>query len=157
MRSVVVGVRDRHSVATLVWAADIAAAHEASVVAVHAYVPAPPVPELGGAVDDRPWLEDLLDREWCRPLRVRGVPYRAEVLAGSVAAVLRRVALRDEASLLVVGRGRTTRRWRPRSTARHLTDSAPCPVAVVPGLGEAVPTWLLPSVRTPGSPRARTA
>jgi nucleotide-binding universal stress UspA family protein len=141
---VVVGVRDRRSLPTLVWAADAAAARGGEVVAVHAYPPPVVTPELGfdmWPIDDGPWLQDLVDREWCRALRVRGVPYRVEVVAGPGPAALRQVAAREHAALLVVGRARR-HRWYRRPMARLLADACPCPVAVVPAVGEAVPSWL---------------
>jgi nucleotide-binding universal stress UspA family protein len=142
---VVVGVRDRRSLPTLVWAADEAVARGGEVVAVHAYPAAVPVPELGlaGRPDDGPWLTELVDQEWCRALRVRGVPYRVAVGAGPTPAVLCHVATREHAALLVVGRGRR-RRWPVKRLARLLVDASPCPVAVVPAVDEAVPSWLFP-------------
>ena len=154
MRSiVVVGVRDRRSLPTLAWAADEAEARGGEVVAVHAYPPPLPAPELGlvPVPDDGPWLRDLVDREWCEVLRVRAVPYRIVVAPGPVPAVLRHVAEDVGASLLVVGRG-TPRRLR-RPTARVLAGASPCPVTVVPAVGEAVPGWLFSAsslTRTPG-------
>lgn len=141
---VVVGVKDRRSLPTLVWAADEAAGRGGEVVVVHAY-PHPVVAwEYGHVVvdDDREWLTQLVDEEWCRALRVRGVPYRVVVAPGPAPAVLRLVAAREQASVLVVGR-RPHRRFRPvRPIARLLADRSPCPVAVVPGVGEAIPSWL---------------
>jgi nucleotide-binding universal stress UspA family protein len=148
---IVVGVRDRRSLPTLVWAADDAAARGGEVVAVHAYPPPVAVPELGFdpcPVDDGPWLHDLVDQEWCPALRVRGVPYRVVVMAGPAPAVLREVAAHEHAALLVVGRGRR-RRWLRRPMARLLADASPCPVAVVPAMGEAVPSWLFPVASLP--------
>jgi nucleotide-binding universal stress UspA family protein len=140
---VVVGVRDRRSLPTLAWAADEAANRGGEVVVVHAYPPAMPVPDLAimPLPDDGPWLAELADREWCRVLRVRCVPYRVVAVPGPVPAVLRHVAVDVQAALLVVGRGKH-RRWPVKSTSRLLADASPCPVVVVPGLGEAVPSWL---------------
>lgn len=132
MRTIVVGLGDSGSPGALSWAARIAAGEGARLVVVHAYVPEPAVPELGWRPDpdERLWRYDQVER-WCEPLRGGIVRYRTDVLPGPAAAVLERVVRRDQADLLVVGRGRPRRRFtKPLGSA--LAATCPCPVAVVP-------------------------
>ncbi|MGI8609108.1 MAG: universal stress protein [Candidatus Dormibacteria bacterium] len=109
---IVVGVDgSEHSAAALLWAIDLAKAVRAEIVAVFAvthsdftfssYVPAPQ-PDL-----DPQWqaeMTQLLEDEWCAPLRDAGVTHRALMEDGRPARVIAAVADRVDADLVVVGR-----------------------------------------------------
>ena len=99
------------SEAAMQWCIEAAPDLHAEVVAVYALppvvsiVPMPmpgPVPLAYGEE-----MRELMVREldgWCKPLDAAGVPYRTEVMDGSPADVLMRVADEIDAAMIVVGR-----------------------------------------------------
>ncbi len=87
------------------WAAEVAAAVGAEVVAVHVMGM---LEDLGDgtkvpAESVRDEVAVRLETEWCQPLRDRGVAFRGEIVPGNPVGVLLDVADRDDADLIVVG------------------------------------------------------
>lgn len=92
------------------WCAEMAPLLDAEVVAVHAL---PPVvymlPTTPGAIP--PVYDDTVRQEltraldgWCAPLREADAEFRSEVVEGSPAEAIMRVADKVDADLIVVGR-----------------------------------------------------
>lgn len=116
-RRIVVGVDGTHSSRqALEWAARLAAATSAELVAVHAvevpgFVAAGVTISGAHASEDvllawkgwRAEREHVLDHEWCETLRLERIPYRAMLVEGDASALLR-VANREDADGIVVGR-----------------------------------------------------
>jgi nucleotide-binding universal stress UspA family protein len=100
------------SARALEWAATLARDLRADIVAVHVlpHVLPPPSPMFVMDYDEereRKVLEQLLEDEWCRPLRLLELPYRAFCEIGSPADVIMKIADRENADLIVVAsRGR---------------------------------------------------
>jgi nucleotide-binding universal stress UspA family protein len=89
----------------LAWAASIAAACGAEVVAVHCLglLFHPTAGELEPAQPHRDEIRALLDGEWTASLDGAGVPHRTELRDGSPVSVLLAVADDVDADLVVVG------------------------------------------------------
>jgi nucleotide-binding universal stress UspA family protein len=136
LERIVVGVDgSANSRTALSWAAGMATATGAEVVAVHAvglleHLARPGSGSEAAADDLRARFED----EWCEPLAGAGVPARRALRDGSPVAVLLAVADEEGADLIVVGSrgvggfpelllGRTS-----TQVAQH----ARCPVLIVP-------------------------
>jgi nucleotide-binding universal stress UspA family protein len=134
-RTILVGVDGSEGAARAVaWAADLAAALEADVVAVHAFeqaaqkLPAPRYLTLRTAA------ERALDRKWCDPLRRASVSYRPLVVDGDARSVLMEASEVERSGLVVVGsRGLgALSAVLLGSVANHLVQRSPVPVVVVP-------------------------
>lgn len=119
------------------WAADLAAALGASVVAVHAYSP---LENLGAAEPPLDFHQLRLDAEarlhdeWCAPLATAGVPFRSYLAEDEAVAALLTAAVEEDADLLVIG-SHGASGWRERflgRTASGLPERAGIPVVVVP-------------------------
>ena len=106
IKRIVVGIDgSRGSELAVRWAADLAGALGAEVVAVHSM----------GLLEDRgdgtkvpaETVRDevalTLETEWCEPLRDAGVAFHAELVPGNPVAVLLDVADREAVDLIVVG------------------------------------------------------
>jgi nucleotide-binding universal stress UspA family protein len=142
MRRILVGVDgSAGSAAALRWAARLALAAGAEVVAVHVLDPsAEDVRPLGlprailNEADWREAVQDELDATWCEPLARAGVPYHTRVVEGQPGPSLAEAAAREQADLVVTGhRGLSGLAELVRgSVSGYLTHHAPCPVAVVP-------------------------
>src|SRR5882672_12052875 len=121
------------SQAAVHWASGLAFACQADVHAVYAWSPdqselAPPI-----ARSEHRQAEARL-KEWCRPLRRAGLPYKAEAVEGEPATVLRDQAERIDADLVVIG---SRRPHGPLvaglgAVTHELVHRLPIPVAVVP-------------------------
>lgn len=113
----------------LTWAIDLADATGSELVAVHA-----PGTGAAGAVLER--AERAL-KEWCAPIRERGIAHQQRVEGGEARTALERVADETDAALLVVG----ARGLGPiqglllGSVAGYVVRYARRPIAVVPGPG----------------------
>lgn len=145
MGPLVVGVRGPGSLATVAWAADRAHSHGVEVIAVHVMEPPTEMPESWMAAwpcDDPGWTAETLRNDWCDVLRVRGVSFRPQVMAGGVIPTLCAVAARESASILVVGR---PHRRTFRFVAARLVREAPCSVVFVAGFDKLRPAPLVPS------------
>jgi nucleotide-binding universal stress UspA family protein len=139
---IVVGVDGSESAGRAVaWCAAIAPRLDAEVVAVHAVEePVYPVPTLAYVAvpplsdEARAELLQLLEDEWCAPLRDAGVRYRAELVDGPPASALTQIADDESADLLVTGRrGRGGfAELMLGSTSHHLTHHAGRPLVIVP-------------------------
>lgn len=121
----------------LEWAAELAAATGASVVAVHAVGllermgPSGHRQPAAGHLEE---IERMLREDWCEVLRRRGVDYSAELAYGPPADVLLAAAERTGAGLVVVGSrgtGRTPSGGLGSSSLRVARESD-VPVVVVP-------------------------
>ena len=123
------------------WCATYAARTGVTVVAVHAiempvygssmspYVPIPyPTPE------QRLELEDVVARDWCKPLADAGVPFRVVLTEGPAARSISDAAAREDAGLVVVGRrGRNAfTEFLLGSTSRSLSHHVTRPLVIVP-------------------------
>jgi nucleotide-binding universal stress UspA family protein len=113
-QTIVVGADGSHESARAVqWCADHATSFGAEVVVVHAVdiTPYALYAEFGfGAMpvlpspEDRDEVRDTVARDWCKPLADAGVDHRVVVVDGNAAAVLKLIADREDATLVVVGR-----------------------------------------------------
>jgi len=84
--------------------------------------------------DDRAQLEDVITREWCKPLASAGVRFRVELKDGSAAAVLLHAADEEDADLVVTGR-RGRRGFAELllgSTSHQVSHHLTRPVLIVP-------------------------
>jgi nucleotide-binding universal stress UspA family protein len=124
----------------LVWTIALARVLGAEVIPVYAlerpfvaYYPlavAPPVELLQGWQEE---VRNIVEDEWCRPLKESGLPYRPVVEEGRPATVIAQVAEREGAGLVVVGRrGRgMVARLMLGSVSHELTTNCTVPVTVV--------------------------
>lgn len=119
------------------FAAELAVASGAAVVAVHVFEPLHWLGRVAPPVDFHSLKETVaarLDAEWCAPLRDAGVAFSARVVEGSPTEALAAVADEVDAALVVVGvRGQTiVRELVSGSTALELPHAARRPVVLVP-------------------------
>ena len=132
--TIVVGVNEEDSSAVR-WAGERASELGAQVVAVFAVRPitefvltVPPFsPQLV------PRVAEMLEREWCEPLRAAGVSYRSYVVEDDPASGLVAVAEREHADMLVLGarsRGGIADRLLGSVTYK-VAHRAHCPVVIV--------------------------
>jgi nucleotide-binding universal stress UspA family protein len=140
IRTILVGVDgSAGAAAALRWAAAIARATGAEVVAVHVYegpgttplAPYPMVPDLKAwATAERHAFEQV----WCAPLREAGVASRAVFRVGHAGPALVQAATEFGADLAVTGRRglNTIAELVAGSVSQHLVHRAGCPVVVVP-------------------------
>ena len=137
---VVVGVDgSADGAAAVEWAAGLAVATGAEVVAVHALGlldhlgPGPPVP----AQPHRDEIRAAFEREWCAALDRAAGQGRRLVRDGSPVDVLLAAAEEEGADLIVVG-SRGVGAYPELllgSTSTQLAQRARCPVVIVPGPG----------------------
>lgn len=121
--------------AVLRYAADLAAVSDGEVLVVHA------VPEISEAtmmtiLDDCGEVELRADRAEERLAAMTAtidVPYQVEVKTGDVAAIMRRLAKRWRADVVVAGRGRRTNLRQLGPNISDIIVRAPCPVIAYPG------------------------
>ena len=144
IRRIVVGVDGSpHAAHALSWAAQLALALDAEVVAVHAVDPrlfVPVIQALGPPAPpavDREWYDEVRDafeKDWVSPLRAAGVHYRTRMIDGTPALALVDAAVAEDADLLVVGsRGRGGFAGLVLgSVSTHVVHHAHRPVVVVP-------------------------
>lgn len=124
-----------NAVAALRWAATVGGALGAEVVAVHALGL---LTRIGGETVSsqahRDEIRDRLQAEWCGPLAVSGVAYRAELVDGNPVTALLAEAERTGADVIVVGRRGhgAPPGLELGSTSRQLVEHAACTVVVVP-------------------------
>ena len=119
IRRIVVGVDGSEGAeAALRWAIGVARQNGAEIVAVHAFEVPAQVPHMvgfgpvyTGPIEDPDWWDRLRQdtertfrERWCAPLAEAALPHQAIQDAGRAAAVIRAVAERTHADLIVVGR-----------------------------------------------------
>lgn len=137
MGPIVVGMDgSESSAAALEWAARLAKAFGAEVIAVHALPFATEVvqdcPPLG-LTDWRAILKRKLNGSWSDPLRRAEVPYRVRLVHRSPGAAILEVAEEAGADLVVVGsRHHRHGHLAGGSLSHHLVRRASCPVVTVP-------------------------
>lgn len=113
------------------WVAELADRLAAEVTAVHVLGmlermgPTGRVPVEG----HEEAIEELFTRQWCAPLH--GVAHRCRIEFGSPLQVLLEMARREQADLVVVGRGNTSDLVMG-STSEGLVQRCPVPTVVVP-------------------------
>jgi nucleotide-binding universal stress UspA family protein len=121
------------------WCATYAGPLDAEVIAVHVldavvYIGDSnlPMPPLSPA--QRGDIQDLVTREWCKPLADAGIPHRVLLMDGSPAFAIMQAAQTDNADLVVTGR-----RGRGGfaalllgSTSNQLTHHLDRPLVIVP-------------------------
>jgi nucleotide-binding universal stress UspA family protein len=126
-----------HAAHALEWAAELAVALGAEVVAVHALGMLGHVGTATTALPSQEHREEvlaLLENEWSLPLRSWGVPHRCLLVEGNPVMALMAVADEEDVDLVVVG----TRGaggfpgLRLGSTSHQLLQHLKRPVAVVP-------------------------
>ena len=120
----------------LAWAASLAAACGAEVVAVHCLglLFHPTATDLEPAQPHRDEIRALLEGAWTAPLREAGVEHRGELRDGSPVTVLLAVADDVDADLVVVG-SRGVGGFAGLllgSTSTQLAQHSPRPVLIVP-------------------------
>lgn len=126
----------------LEWAIELAAPTGAEVAVVHAaglltrFGDGPLVPAHAHMTE----LQERLEREWCAPLALAGVPYRAILADGAPVLALLAAAEREQADVIVVGsRGEGGfAELRLGSTSQQLAEHADRPVLIVPSSREAL-------------------
>jgi nucleotide-binding universal stress UspA family protein len=137
IRRIVVGTDGSENARRAVaWAAALAAACGADVVAVHSLglLFHPTAAPLEPAQPHRDEIRSLLEGEWTAGLRTAGVAHRSELRDGSPVHVLLAVAAEVDADLLVVGSrgGGGFPGLLLGSTSSQLSQHADRPVVVVP-------------------------
>ena len=109
IKRIVVGLDGSdEAAAALNWAIRKAAGMGSEITAVYGinipvYFPEPPLP----IQFDETWRAEIraeFENEWCKPLKVSGLPYRALMEDGRPASVIAAVAEREDAHIIVVGR-----------------------------------------------------
>ena len=140
-RTIVLGVDDSAGASRATeWCARLARDVGAHVVVVHAietsiaspFDPYLVYPDL--SPDRLVELEDVIARDWCKPLADAGVPFRIRLPKGSPATELVSSAKRENADMIVIGRrgrGAITEAVLG-STSRSLTHRADRPLVIVP-------------------------
>jgi nucleotide-binding universal stress UspA family protein len=115
VKRIVVGLDGSEGAArALEWAMGLARDEGAEIIAVYALGPVEDFARgAGNAVaaglgmtQDGPWRDRLrqeLEQDWCAPLRIAGLPFRALFKEASASAALMTVADREDADLIVVG------------------------------------------------------
>ena len=121
----------------LAWAADLARAIGADILAVHAVglleklgADGSPVPSAGHLEE----IRDLLETIWCEPVRHNGVSVEMQMRYGTPADVVLSAAEQEGAAVVVVGSrgiGRAALGGLG-STSSRLAMSSPVPVVIVP-------------------------
>jgi len=134
---IVVGIDDSPgSCAAAGWAADLAAALGARVIAVHAFEPLGHLDAVGPDADFTEVEASIrvrLEGEWCRNLMESGVDLEIEIKHGRPADVLIDLARQVDADLIVVGARRMG--WFQTlalgSTSQRVLHEARRPVTVI--------------------------
>lgn len=139
---IVVGVDGSpFAAAALAWAADLARAIDAEVVAVHAFgLLAHLHAGAESAEQHRAEVEDALRSRWVAPLAGAGVRYRTVLAEGNPVTALLQVADETRARMVVVG-CRGTGGFpglQLGSTSHQLAQHATTPVVIVPAPDGAV-------------------
>jgi nucleotide-binding universal stress UspA family protein len=121
----------------LAWAASLVAASSVALVVIHALDLGPAFAAAGlddGYEQARARITSALTRDWCAPLRDKGIAYSTVVEDGGPAVVLLKTAGSHQLDLLVVGRQRTTSLagMTMGSVAHRVLGLAPCPTVIVP-------------------------
>jgi len=122
----------------LVWAADLARATGASVLAVHAVGLLEKLGPAGSSVPSAGHLEEIrtmFETSWCEPVRNNGVSVEMQMRYGTPADVVMSAAEQEGAGVVVVGSRGSGRAARGGlgSTSSRLAMSCPVPVVIVPG------------------------
>ena len=110
IKRIVVGVDgSKHSAAALSWAIRMAKGMGAQVTAVYAiYVPLYFPEPYGVPVQfDDEWRGEMkaeFENKWCKPLKTSGIRYRTVFQDGRPATVIKDVAEREGADIIIVGR-----------------------------------------------------
>lgn len=110
IKRLVVGVDgSQHAGEALAWAIRMAKGMGSQVTAVYAvYVPMYFPEPYGVPVQfDEQWRREIkaeFESKWCRPLKASGLRYRTVMEDGRPASVIERVADREDADVIVVGR-----------------------------------------------------
>jgi nucleotide-binding universal stress UspA family protein len=129
------------SAAAVRWAARLACATGAEVLAVHVMDPSErDVRALGlprTILNEEDWrdaVREELEATWCAPLVSAGVRHRTRVEEGQPGPVLAEVAGQEHADLVVTGRRglSSLAELVHGSVGAYLTHHSPSPVAVVP-------------------------
>ena len=148
LNRVLVGLDDSEAAAAAArWAAEAVRGTGGEVIAVHGLDTSPPRQAVEGVLrglgvpprdvfDWKAEVREILEKDWCQPLRDAGVPYRAMLVEGDPVHALINTARDLDVDLIVVGhQGGTTflhRLLGHLSDDLLLLDNAPCPVVVVP-------------------------
>jgi nucleotide-binding universal stress UspA family protein len=147
IQRVVVGIDgSAGSAAALRWAARLARAAGAEVIAVHVVEPdsydVRPIGLPRTILNEAGWrdaVREELQMTWCRPLAEAGVRHRVLIEEGHAGPCLAEVAQDERADLVVTGRRGLSglAELVQGSVSAYLTHHAPCPVAAVPALTRA--------------------
>jgi nucleotide-binding universal stress UspA family protein len=138
LSKIVVGVDGSdNSLMAVQWAADLAAALGAEVIAVHAFGL---IERLGTdrhvvpVETHKGEIAELFATAWCTPLVAAGVCFRRELVDGPPVQVLLRTSAAESADLIVVGsRGLGGfPELQLGSTSAQVVQHAGCPVVVIP-------------------------
>lgn len=128
-----------HADAAVRWVADHAPGLRSDVVVAYCFEPPVPLLPPAGPIGpfDETWraqVRDVLDSEWCAPLRDAQVAYETRILMGDPVTALSDYAREHGVDLIVVGRrGRNPMSQLLLGSVSHrLSHHAPCPLVIVP-------------------------
>lgn len=124
------------SAAAAAWTAELATATRAKVYVVHAYRPLDHLEELDpghGLADIRSDIHEVLEREWCAPLREADVAFDVRIIDGDPADVILDAAGDIDADLIVMGARRQgrVRALALGSTSQRVIHESERPVTVL--------------------------
>lgn len=159
MNRIVVGIDGSDAAtAALRWAANLSAGCGARLSAVHAFTQ--PYAEIPPGEQERLMAErqEIVAREWLRPVADLGLTVRCETTQGDPRWVLPEIAESERADLLVVGR--SGRGGGPGflhlgSVVEHIAHHTELPLAVIPPFVHAPIRWIV--VGVDGSEASRAA
>jgi nucleotide-binding universal stress UspA family protein len=118
------------------WTAALAAVAGAEATVIHAIDMGPAYAMAGlddAYAESRARIADVVEREWCAPLREAGVAYSAVIEEGGASSVMLDAARVRGLDLLVVGRrSGAVPGLAMGSVAHRALGFAPCPTVVVP-------------------------
>lgn len=122
------------------WTATTAKRDHLAVLAVHVFeVPVLAIPAFAERIFDlyeAEWsdtLQQVLDDEWCAPLRDAGIPYETLLVDGDVGETLARLANERHATAIVIGTHRgLLEGFGPRRVAGQILRHAHQPLVIVP-------------------------
>lgn len=133
IQRVICGVEpEPRSIPLIRWAQDLCARFGATLTVVHAIPAADEISENRGEVELRRYLFGRAEADFERLRQVSGLDVPVVLAGGDAGRTLREAALRENADLMVIGRGQIQRPLgRLRTQAYSIIRQSPCPVVSV--------------------------